>query len=49
MFRRAYPTDLTDAQWAILESLVPPCSPVRTDQRHALRAMGRHCLASHVP
>src|SRR5215213_607328 len=24
MSRRAYPTDLTDAQWAILEPLVPP-------------------------
>jgi putative transposase len=23
--RKAYPTDLTDAQWAILEPLVPPC------------------------
>jgi putative transposase len=24
MSRRAYPTDLTDAQWAILEPLIPP-------------------------
>ena len=24
MSRRAYPTDLTDAQWAMLEPLVPP-------------------------
>jgi len=23
--RKAYPTDLTDAQWSILEPLVPPC------------------------
>ena len=22
---KTYPTDLTDAQWAILEPLVPPC------------------------
>jgi putative transposase len=27
MARRAYPTDLTDAQWAILEPLVPSPKP----------------------
>jgi putative transposase len=27
MFHRAYPTDLTDAQWTILEPLVPPPQP----------------------
>jgi putative transposase len=27
MSRRAYPTDLTDAQWAILEPLAPPSQP----------------------
>ena len=27
MSHRAYPTDLTDAQWAILEPLVPPPQP----------------------
>ena len=25
--RRAYPTDLSDAEWAILEPLVPPAEP----------------------
>ena len=27
MDRRAYPTDLTDAQWGLLEPLLPPASP----------------------
>ncbi len=27
MPRKAYPTDLTDAQWAILEPLIPPAKP----------------------
>lgn len=26
-FRRAYPSDLTDAQWALVEPLIPPCKP----------------------
>ena len=33
MSRRAYPTDLTDAQWAILEPLVPPRSPAAVPRR----------------
>ena len=27
MERRSYPTDLTDAQWEILEPLIPPAKP----------------------
>jgi transposase len=27
MVRRPYPTDLTDAEWAVLEPLVPPPKP----------------------
>ena len=27
MSHRAYPTDLTDAQWTLLEPLVPPPQP----------------------
>jgi putative transposase len=27
MARRRYPTDLTDAQWSILEPLIPPAKP----------------------
>lgn len=27
MFRSPYPSDLTDAQWAILEPLIPPAKP----------------------
>jgi transposase len=25
--RRAYPSDVTDAEWAILEPLIPPAKP----------------------
>jgi transposase len=25
--RRVYPSDVTDAEWAILESLIPPAKP----------------------
>ena len=27
MARRAYPTDLTDAEWRVLEPLIPPAKP----------------------
>jgi len=27
MNRRAYPSDLTDAQWAVLKPLIPPARP----------------------
>lgn len=37
MARRAYPTDLTDAQWAILEPLVPAPKPGGRPAKHARR------------
>jgi transposase len=37
MARRAYPTDLTDAQWAILEPYVPPPKPGGRPAKHARR------------
>lgn len=39
MSRRAYPTDLTDAQWAILEPLVPPPRPGGRPPKHARREL----------
>lgn len=49
MSRRAYPTDLSDAQWAILEPLVPPPKPgghgVRDARRELVNAM-RYVLRS---
>jgi putative transposase len=39
MSRRAYPTDLTDAQWAILEPLVPPPQPGGRPPAHARREL----------
>jgi putative transposase len=27
MIRQAYPTDLTDAQWLLIEGLIPPAKP----------------------
>ena len=39
MPRRAYPTDLTDAQWAILEPLVPPPQPGGRPPAHARREL----------
>ena len=39
MSRRAYPTDLTDAQWAILEPLVPPPKPGGRPPHHARREL----------
>jgi transposase len=37
MPRRASPTDLTDAQWAILEPLVPPPKPGGRPAKHPRR------------
>jgi putative transposase len=37
MPRRAYPTDLTDAQWAILEPYVPSPKPGGRPAKHARR------------
>ncbi len=39
MSRRAYPTDLTDAQWAILEPLVPPPKPGGRPPTHSRREL----------
>jgi putative transposase len=35
--RKAYPTDLTDAQWAVLEPLLPPAKPGGRPRTVALR------------
>jgi transposase len=37
MVRRAYPTDLTDAQWALLEPLVPAPKPGGRPAKHPRR------------
>ena len=39
MSRRAYPTDLTDRQWAILEPLVPPPKPGGRPPKHSRREL----------
>ncbi len=43
MRRKPYPSDLTDAQWAVLEPLVPPARPGgrprKTDLREVLNAL----------
>ncbi|WP_372446383.1 transposase [Streptomyces chrestomyceticus] len=35
--RRAYPTDLSDAEWAVLVSLVPPPKPGGRPPKHPRR------------
>ena len=45
MSRRAYPTDLTDAQWAILEPLVPPPQPGGRPPAHARRELTNAMLS----
>ena len=37
--RRAYPTDLTDAEWALLAPLIPPVKPGGRPARHARREL----------
>ena len=43
-----FPSDLTDAQWARLESLIPPAKtggrPRQTDMRAAMNASAAHRL-----
>ena len=39
MARRAYPTDLTDAQWAVLEPRVPPPRPGGRPPKHPRREL----------
>ncbi len=49
MGRRAYPTDLTDAQWRVLEPLIPPATaggrPRTTAMRELLNAIFYHLRA----
>ena len=37
--RRAYPTDLTDAEWALLAPLIPPVKPGGRPARHTRREL----------
>ena len=37
--RRAYPTDLTDAEWALLAPLIPPAKPGGRPARHTRREL----------
>jgi transposase len=37
--RRAYPTDLTDAQWVIIEALLPPPRRGGRPEKHPRRAI----------
>lgn len=37
MTRKPYPSDLTDAEWAILEPLVPPEKPVGSSRAVDMR------------
>lgn len=39
MSRRAYPTDLTDGQWALLKPLVPTAKPGGRPPRHERREL----------
>ena len=39
MARRAYPTDLTDARWAVLEPFVPPPKPGGRPPKHPRREL----------
>lgn len=49
MSRRAYPTDLTDAQWRVLEPLIPPAKAGgrrrTTDMRALVNAIFYHLRA----
>src|SRR5947209_4965791 len=46
MERKPYPSDLTDAQWALLEPLIPPAQPGgrprETDMREVVNALFYH-------
>jgi putative transposase len=37
MKRKPYPSDLTDAQWAVLEELIPPAKPGGRPREHDMR------------
>ena len=44
MPRKPYPSDLTDAQWAILEPLIPPAKPGGRPRAVAMRALSNGIL-----
>jgi putative transposase len=37
MNRKAYPSDLTEAQWAVLEPIIPAAKPGGCPRKHDLR------------
>ena len=37
MERKTYPSDLTNAQWAVLEPLIPPANPNTRPRKHPMR------------
>jgi putative transposase len=39
MSRRSYPSDLTDAEWALLEPLIPPPKPGGRPPQHSRREL----------
>jgi putative transposase len=39
MSRRSYPSDLTDAEWAMLEPLIPPPKPGGRPPKHTRREL----------
>lgn len=39
MKRKPYPSDLSDAQWAVLKSLIPPAKPGGCPRKHDMRAV----------
>ena len=39
MQRKSYPSDLTDAEWSILEPLIPPAKPGGHPRTHHMRAI----------
>jgi putative transposase len=39
MERKPYPTDLTDAQWQIIEPHIPPCKPGGRDRNTDMREL----------
>jgi transposase len=44
MTRKAYKTDMTDAQWQILEPLIPPAKPAG----HPRTVNMRSCSQRHI-
>jgi putative transposase len=44
MNRKCYPSDLTDAQWTLLEPLVPPANPNTRPRKHDMREIANALL-----